>query len=152
MEAPGRSPCPDDLPFAPAAQRLLGAAHREADRLRHDYIGTEHLVLALTRQDGDAALLTRLGIDRHRVRRLMEEAILPGRGHKAPSGERPYTSRTKRSFAISAECALAAGEEGIGVEHMLMGLYGEGGNIGAEILQRCGLTPERLAAHVRRSQ
>src|SRR5690606_13040119 len=93
-------------------------------------------------------LLIRLGVDCDRVRRLMKETIRAGQATAAAREERPYTSRTKKSFSIAAETALASGDASVGVEHILAGLYGEGRNIGAEILQRCGLTAEQVAARV----
>lgn len=146
MEGPRWNPDSEVVPFTRPARRLLVAAAREADRLRHDYIGTEHLVLALTRQPEEVALLARLGVDLHRVRRLMEEAVLPGRARVAESAERPYTSRTKRAFSLAAEAARGRGAAGVGVEDILVGLYREGRNIGAEVLQRCGLTMDQLVA------
>ncbi|MCY7413817.1 MAG: hypothetical protein LH471_12405 [Salinibacterium sp.] len=58
------------LPFTDAARRLLADARAESDRLMHQYIGTEHLALALVRQSGDAASLLRLGVDWEQVRAL----------------------------------------------------------------------------------
>lgn len=144
MEGPESHPDADALPFTPAARRLLVTARREADRLHHEYIGTEHLVLALTRQSNDAALLVRLGVDCDRVRRLLEETVRPGKAATPAHAVLPYTSRTRKSFAIAAETAQAARVPGVGVEHILVGLYGEGKNIGAEILRRCGLTAAQV--------
>lgn len=148
MEGPSSHPDADPLSFTRSARRLLVAARRESDRLRHDYIGTEHLVLALTRQSDHRALLIGLGVDCDRVRRLMEETVRPGKAATTARRERPYTSRTKKSFSMAAETARAAGDAAVGVEHILAGLYCEGRNIGAEILQRCGLTAEQVAEQV----
>ena len=60
------------MPFADAAGRLLAGASDEADRLGHAYIGTEHVVLALTRDADGAALLPRLGAEPASVRATLE--------------------------------------------------------------------------------
>src|SRR5437764_20241 len=62
------APDAGNVPFTDAAGRLLADARGESDRLRHEYIGTEHVVLALTQDTATGALLTRLGIDRDQVR------------------------------------------------------------------------------------
>jgi ATP-dependent Clp protease ATP-binding subunit ClpA len=77
----------------------------------------------------------------------MEETVLPGKAATPAHTVLPYTSRTKKSFAIAVEAAQIAGDAGVGVEHILAGLYGEGKNIGAEILQRCGLTAAQVGEY-----
>lgn len=138
------------VPFSPAARRLLTRARSESQRLRHEYVGTEHLVLALVRHPGDedAQLVARLGLDPDRVRTVMEESIRPGKTEIAADLELPYTSRTKKAISLAAESARAAGHTGVGVEHLVVGLLRERLNIGAEVLQRCGLTEARAAAEV----
>ena len=148
MEQCGDSPDVGDIRFTDTACLLLTAARSESDRLRHDYVGTEHLVLALARPPDDTALLSRLGLDGGKVRRLLEETIVPGRKAPAPGVELPYTSRTKKTFSLAADSARTAGHAAVGPEHILLGLLLEGRYVGAEILQRCGLTIEQAAAQV----
>jgi ATP-dependent Clp protease ATP-binding subunit ClpC len=138
-----------DVPFTDAARRLLAGAGAEADRLQHEYVGTEHVVFAMTRDAGAASLLTRLGVDATQVRATLETAVKPGNATRTRGGERPYTSRTRQAFALAAESAGAAGHVAVGVEHLVVGLLREQMNIGAQVLQHYGLSAERVAAEVR---
>ena len=139
-----------DLPFTDAARRLLADARGESDHLQHEYVGTEHLVMALTRQSDDTATLASFGIDREQVRASIVATLAPGDGALAPGVERPYTSRTKQAFAFAAESARTFGHAGVGVEHLLVGMLRERMNFGAQVLQHCGLTTEQALAQVQR--
>jgi ATP-dependent Clp protease ATP-binding subunit ClpA len=57
------TPNAGDLPFSDAARQLLADTQSEADRLHHEYVGTEHLLLAMTRHSDDAVTLAHLGVD-----------------------------------------------------------------------------------------
>jgi ATP-dependent Clp protease ATP-binding subunit ClpC len=138
--------------FAEDARALLAQARAESDRLRHEYLGTEHLVLALTRQpDGRAAAALRhLGIDLAGVQQLLEATVKPGHAAPAPDVERPYTSRTQKVFALAAQSAQDLGQTRVGAEHLVIGLMREGLNIGAQALHHHGLTAEAAADEIRR--
>ena len=131
------------LPFTAAARGLLAAAQAEAAGLRHEYIGTEHVLLALSGDAAGGALLTRLGVDPGRVRATLLAAVRPGEVALPPAGERPYTSRTQQVLALAAASARALGREEVGVEHLLAGVAREGRGIGAQVLLDQGLTAER---------
>jgi ATP-dependent Clp protease ATP-binding subunit ClpC len=134
------------LPPTEPVRQLIDEARNESDRLHHEYVGTEHLLLALTKDSSDTALLRRLDVDTHRVRQLVEDAVRPGRMANVPSTELPFTTRTKKVFVLAGESAAAAGRASWGSEHLVVGMLREGRNIGAEVLQRCGLTIPRAAA------
>jgi ATP-dependent Clp protease ATP-binding subunit ClpC len=144
-------PWSDFPPFNDGARRLLEAARDESDRLRHEYVGTEHVLLGMTATADGGALLARLGVEPARVRESIASIIQPGSGD-APSSveqavavrvERPYTSRTRDALVHAAECAHALGHEEIGIEHLLVGLLRERKNIGAQVLHQLGVTEER---------
>src|SRR5437867_1346036 len=139
-----------DLPLTEAARRLLSDARAESDRLRHEYIGTEHVVLALAQDADTTALLTRLGIDREHVRASLDSIVRPGTATLPLGAERPYTSKTMQAFAFAAECARSHGHSGVGVEHIVLGLLRQRVNLGAGVLQQHGLTLEPAAAEVQR--
>ena len=139
-----------DVPFSDAADRLLAAARSEADRLGHEYIGTEHLVLALTRDADGAALLPRLGAEPASVRAMLETAVKPGHGVSPHGAERPYTSRTRQAFGLAAESARAQGQARVGVEHLVVGLLREQMSIGAQVLQEHGLSVEQATSEAQR--
>jgi ATP-dependent Clp protease ATP-binding subunit ClpC len=137
---------PGGLPFTAAARRLLAGAQGEAAGLRHEYVGTEHVLLALARDAAAAALLARLGVDPAAVRATLLSAVRPGAAALPPEAERPYTSRTQRTFALAADCARTLGQVSVGVEHLLIGVAREETGIGAQVLQHHGLTADRVAA------
>lgn len=139
------------LPFTDDARRLLAVARVESDRLMHGYIGTEHLALALVRQSGDAASLLRLGVDWDEVRGLITRIIEPGQTAPVPERERPFTSRTKRAFALAGASARDLGHEAVGLEHLVLGLMREGECIAAQALSQHGLTEEGALEQVQRS-
>lgn len=139
------------LPFTDAARRLLADARAESDHFKHEYIGTEHLALALVHQSGDAASLLRLGVDWKQVHAVVAEIIAPGQSAPVPGKERPFTSRTKHAFALAGASARALGHAGVGLEHLLLGLMRERMCIAAQALAQHGLTEEGALEQVQRS-
>lgn len=139
------------LSFTDAARRLLADARAESDHLKHGYIGTEHLALALVKRSGDAASLLRLHVDWEQVRVLITEIIAPGQSVPVPAIERPFTSRTKHSFALAGASARALGHAAVGLEHLVLGLMRERVCIAAQALARHGLTEEDALEQVQRS-
>jgi ATP-dependent Clp protease ATP-binding subunit ClpC len=137
------APYAGELPFTDAARRLLAEARRESDRLQHEYVGTEHLVLAMTHEPSSSTLLSHLGVDRERVRVMLTEIVRRGSAAPAPELVRPYTSKTKKAFSLASESARAFGQTSIGIEHLLVGLLRERTNIGAQVLHELGVTAER---------
>jgi ATP-dependent Clp protease ATP-binding subunit ClpC len=134
---------PTDLPFSLEMVRLLDRADNESAHHNHEYIGTEHLVLALSQQDAPAEPLLALGIDRHRVYTVIDETIRSDRDPIDSNVERPFTSRTQQAFSFAAAVAHELGHARIEVPHLLVGLMRERLNIGAQVLADQGLTEER---------
>jgi hypothetical protein len=124
--------------FTDRARRAVHLAQEEARLLRHDYIGTEHLLLGLLYEgEGVAArALASLGITREDVRGQVEEII--GHGHSSPRGPIPFTPRTKKVLELSLREALALGHHYIGTEHLLLGLLREGNGVATQMLTRLG--------------
>jgi ATP-dependent Clp protease ATP-binding subunit ClpC len=107
--------------FDNSARRVIVLAQDEARKLNHPYIGTEHLLLGLLRQDGVAArALTGLGIDYDAVLARVEQAM--GRGATPTPSHIPFTPATKRAMERSFEASLALKHSHIGPEHLLLGL------------------------------
>jgi ATP-dependent Clp protease ATP-binding subunit ClpC len=128
--------------FADSAHLLLAKARGEADRLRHEYIGTEHLLLALTTETkGNAATALRsLRIDTEDVRRTIDETVRHGTVTSARNSELPYTARTHKVFELAADTAHAFGDHQIASEHLLMGLLRERLGVAAQVLSDHGLS------------
>ncbi len=142
------------LPLTDDATRLLLEARDESDRLRHEYIGIEHLVLALTRRTGSAATapLAHLGVDGEQVRQTLATIVGPGDSTRAPApgANRPFTTRTQTVLTLAAESARALGQSQVGTGHVLVGILREGRGVGAQVLGHHGLTTEAADAYVRR--
>ena len=134
--------------FTGRARRAVHLAQDEARLLRHDYIGTEHLLLGLLyEEEGVAArALGSLGISREGVRAQVEE--ITGCGEHVPAGHIPFTASAKKALELSLREALALGHHYIGTEHLLLGLLREGEGIAARVLTRLGTDHARARDRV----
>jgi ATP-dependent Clp protease ATP-binding subunit ClpA len=132
--------------FTDRARRVLRLAQAEAQRLNHNYIGTEHLLLGLLREgEGVAAkVLARLGVRLEDVRAEVEHII--GRGDHIVVGELHLTPRAKKVFELAVDEALRMGHHYIGTEHLLLGMLREGEGIAAKVLEGRGLRLEQVRA------
>jgi len=123
--------------------QLIAQANNESASRQDEYIGTEHLVLALS-QPGNAAMpLLALAIEPQRFYTMIGNAIQRGRAPVRSDVERPLTSRTKQAFSLAATAARELGHSHIGVPHLIVGLMRERVNIGAQVLADQGLTEQR---------
>lgn len=134
--------------FTERARHVLRLAQEEAQRFRHNYIGTEHLLLGLIGEgDGVAArVLRRMGVDLDEVRRNVEAII--GRGKHRVPGEVGLTPRAKKVIALAEEEAARLRHHYIGTEHLLLGLIREGEGIGARVLESSGIKLNRARREV----
>ena len=125
--------------FTHRARRVVVLAQEEARLLNHNYIGTEHVLLGLVREEEGVAAkaLESLGISLEKVRRQVE--VIVGRGATPPSGHIPFTPRGKRVLELSFREALQLGHDYIGTEHILLGLLREGEGVGAQALVGLGV-------------
>jgi ATP-dependent Clp protease ATP-binding subunit ClpC len=130
--------------FTERARRVVVLAQEESQRLSHNYIGSEHLLLGLlAEQEGVAArALESLNVTLTAARELVEEMIGPGQ--QTPRGHIPFTPRAKKILELALREALTMGSEVINTEHLLLGLIDEGDGVGAQILQRLGATPQAV--------
>jgi len=134
--------------FTEKARRVVVYAQEEARMLNQNYIGTEHLLLGLIReQDGIAAkALESLNISLEDVHTQVEELI--GRGTFVPSGHIPFTPRAKKVLELSLREALQLGHNYIGTEHILLGLIREGEGVAAQVLLNLGADLEKVRSAV----
>jgi ATP-dependent Clp protease ATP-binding subunit ClpA len=121
------------------AQQVLTLAREEALSFHHEYIGTEHLLSGLLReQQGVAALaLAKLGVTLERVRAAVEEKI--GRGDHPVREEIDYVPRARKALSLALEEAERQGSAYVRTEHILLGIVREGGGIAADILDTFGV-------------
>ena len=134
--------------FTEKARRVVVYAQEEARMLNQNYIGTEHLLLGLIReQEGIAAkALESLEISLEDVHQQVEELI--GKGTYVPTGHIPFTPRAKKVLELSLREALQLGHNYIGTEHILLGLIREGEGVAAQVLLNLGADLEKVRSAV----
>src|SRR6266540_3267176 len=120
------------------AQRAVLYARSEASRLGHDRVGTEHLLLALLRDEDCLAVATlgKLGIPPETVRRRVEETVGPGQGERGMGFHLPMTKPAALVLALAGREVMELDSDRLGTEHLLLGLAREG--VGAGVLQELG--------------
>ena len=135
--------------FTQRARRVLSLAHQEAERMHHDHIGTEHLLLGLMREEGGVAgrVLRELGLEPDRVQEMVERLTGLGQYRGAKLDLAPGTQQV---LEYAVDEARRLGHHYIGTEHLLLGLvrYGEG--IALDVLRKLGVTPEQIRRQTRR--
>jgi ATP-dependent Clp protease ATP-binding subunit ClpA len=127
------------------AQHVLSLAREEALSFNHQYIGTEHLLVGLLReQEGLAALaLEKLGVALDPVRAAVEEkmgfAAKMGRGDQPVQEEIDYVPRARKVLSLALDEAERQGSAYVRTEHILLGMVRDGGGVGADILDTLGV-------------
>ena len=136
--------------FSERARRVLTLAQEEAQNLNHSYIGTEHILLGLVREEEGAAakVLNNLGVSLSKVRASVEFVI--GRGEKPSTSETGLTPRARRVIELAIDEARYLGHNYIGTEHLLLGLLREGEGIAAGVLDSFGITLEKARTEIER--
>jgi ATP-dependent Clp protease ATP-binding subunit ClpC len=130
--------------FTERVRKILAMAREEAARMHHEYVGTEHLLLALIREGEGvgSAVLENLGVNAHAVRDSVEGVVKKGRGSTPTGPDLPYTSRAKKVLELAMSEARLLGHNYVGSEHLLLGLVGEEKGIAAQVLMDAGLRLE----------
>lgn len=134
--------------FTQRARRVLDLAREEAQRLNHNYIGTEHLLLGLVRgKDGVAArVLLTMGVQLPKVRACVESII--SRGEGSVSDDIGLTSRSREVIVQAADEARRLNHRYIGTEHLLLGMLREDEGYVVRILENLGVDPKTLRSQV----
>jgi ATP-dependent Clp protease ATP-binding subunit ClpC len=120
--------------FTERARQVVVLAQDEARALKHNYIGTEHLLLGLLREEEGLAarVLESLDITVEEVR--AQVARIVGQGDEVTTGQIPFTPRAKKVLELALREALSLGHNYIGTEHILLGLVRENEGVAARIL------------------
>ena len=119
--------------FTEGARQAVVLAQDEARTLKHNYIGTEHILLGLLLEGGAAAgALKTFDVTHEAVRAQVARII--GQGDEVLAGQIPFTPRAKKVLELSLGEALHSGHNYIGPEHVLLGLAREGEGVAARIL------------------
>jgi ATP-dependent Clp protease ATP-binding subunit ClpC len=137
--------------FSEGARRVLTRAQGEAQRLGHNYIDTEHILLGIAGEElGIAAkVLANFGISMSKIQAAVEFVI--GKGERrATKGEVELAPRAKRAIEFSVDEARRLNSSYIGVEHLLLGLLRESEGVAFSVLESFGITLERTRDEVNR--
>jgi ATP-dependent Clp protease ATP-binding subunit ClpC len=126
--------------FTDRARRAVALAQEEAKSYRHNYIGTEHVLLGVidVNEGTGAQALESLGIVLDEVRQAVEEVIGRGEHELKPGDHVRFTPRAKKVLELSLREALQLGHNYIGTEHILLGLIREGEGVAAQVLVKLG--------------
>ena len=135
--------------FTDRARKIIALAQKEAERFRHDYIGTEHLLLGLVKEGSGVAVtaLNNLSVDVEKVRREVEKLVVIA-DKPAPSGPLPFTPQAKRVLELASEEARGLGHPYIGTEHILLGLLSEQDSVAAQVLINLDLKLEDVRSEI----
>jgi ATP-dependent Clp protease ATP-binding subunit ClpC len=131
--------------FNQRARRVLQIANEEAERLSHNYIGTEHLLLGLVKEENGIAgrVLREMGAKPDRVAEMVERMTGTGR-RSSSAGKLELTPRTKQVLEFAVEEARKLSHNYIGTEHLLLGLIRHADGVAIDVLRQLGLTPDRI--------
>ncbi len=136
--------------FTQRARRVLSLAQDEAERLQHNYIGTEHLLMGLIKEEGGVAgrVLRELGLEQRKVEELVERMT---RASAPVNNVQPELSPgTKRVLELAVDEARRMGHHYIGTEHLLLGLVRLTEGVAIDILKKLGVSPEEVRKQTRR--
>ncbi|MCX6373013.1 MAG: ATP-dependent Clp protease ATP-binding subunit [Actinobacteria bacterium] len=137
--------------FTERARQVVVLAQEEARALKHNYIGTEHLLLGLLREEEGVAarVLDSLEVSVEEVRAAVVRIV--GSGEESPQGQIPFTPRAKKVLELALREALSLGHNYIGTEHILLGLVREDEGVAARILLDLDAEPEKIRSEVMRA-
>ncbi|MFW6162862.1 MAG: ATP-dependent Clp protease ATP-binding subunit, partial [Planctomycetota bacterium] len=136
--------------FTERARKVMSLARLEAQRFYHDYVGTEHILLALVKEGTGVAavVLKKMGVDLKSIRDEIERTVERGPQPVSQNQQLPYTPRAKKVLELSLEEARNLGHHYIGTEHLLLGLLREHDGYAAQALMNLGLKLEDVREEV----
>jgi ATP-dependent Clp protease ATP-binding subunit ClpC len=131
----------DTRHFSQRAQQVLGDARISALEMNHEYIGTEHVLLGLLRDEGGVAatVIDNIGIDRKKARQLIEETVRRGKPRADEASVLPFTSKAKLVLDRAVSEASDLGHRYVGAEHLLLALISTEKTIAAAVLADVGM-------------
>ena len=134
--------------FTPRAEEALRLAQEAAEDMGHGYVGSEHLLLGLLREEEGIAhrVLEENGLTDELVCDILHRSVGTGVSGAAPS--QGLTPRAKSAVELAVSEAARTGAGYIGTEHLLMGLLREGNNMALRILRTVGIDPKKLYSAV----
>ncbi len=138
--------------LTPRARQILLLAKQEAERMNHDHIGSEHLLLGLLALNEGVALdaLKSMGLNLRQLRLEVEKTCGCG-GATQTAGSLPLSPRLKRILELATVEAQSMNYNFVGTEHLLLALLREGEGRAARVLKNLNVTPEEVRRAVIRS-
>jgi ATP-dependent Clp protease ATP-binding subunit ClpC len=135
--------------FTDRARKVMALANQEAQRLNHEYIGTEHILLGLVKEGSGvgANVLRNLDVDLRKVRLEVEKLVKAG-PEMVTMGKLPQTPRAKKVIEYAIEEARNLNHNYVGTEHLLLGLLREHDGVAAQVLMNLGLKLEEVREEV----
>jgi len=137
--------------FTERARQVVVLAQDESRRLGHGYIGTEHILLGLLREEeGIAArVLESMGVTLEEAQAEVDRLV--ERGEPASTGQIPFTPGGKKTLELALQEAVALGHHHIGTEHVLLGLARVDDGVASRILRTFDADPEKIRTEVVRA-
>ena len=134
--------------FTERGRQVIVLAQRRSQLLKHDYIGTEHILLGLLREEEGLAAkaLENRGVSVEATRAKVVRIV--GQGKDARSGQIPFTPRAKKVLESSLHESRTLGHGYIGTEHVLLGLIDDPESVAARILRDFDLTAEAIRSEI----
>ena len=128
--------------FTENLRRVLACAKDESVRLHHEYVGTEHMLIGLTRIEEclGVHMLRNLSVDLVTLRRTIDQIVKTGKSRATDGVDLPYTSRSKKVLELSMTEAREQRHQYVGTEHLILGLLREEKGIAAQVLVSLGVT------------
>src|SRR6187402_1074724 len=138
--------------FTERVRKVLAMAREEAERLRHEYVGTEHILLGLIREGEGvaAAVLQNLSVDLDEIQQKIEDTVKKGKASQTTGPDLPYTSRAKTVLELAMSEARELSHSYVGTEHLLLGLLREEKGIAAQVLTDAGVNLDAARAETLR--
>ena len=138
--------------FTERVRKVLQMAREEAQRLHHEYVGTEHILLGLIREGEGvaAAVLQNLNVDLDEIQQKIEETVKKGKAAQTTGPDLPYTSRAKKVLELAMSEARELNHSYVGTEHLLLGLLREEKGIAAQVLSDAGVNLDAARAETLR--
>jgi ATP-dependent Clp protease ATP-binding subunit ClpC len=135
--------------FTDRARTVMQLANQEAQRFNHEYIGTEHILLGLTKEGAGVAanVLKNLGVDLRKIRLEVEKIVQSG-PDMVSMGKLPQTPRAKKCIEYAIEEMKNLNHNYVGTEHLLLGLIREEEGVAAQVLMNLGLKLNDVRAEV----
>ena len=135
--------------FTDRARKVVSIANNESQRLNHEFIGTEHLLLGIVREGGGVAAnaIKNFNVDLRKIRLDIEKVVKPG-PEMVSLGRLPLTTRAKKVIECAIGEARDLNHNYVGTEHLLLGLLVEHDGVAGQVLRNLGLSLDGVRAKI----